>query len=238
VLFRSLVLDFLAVGQGDATLVRWPDGRRWLVDGGPPRSDLPRVLERLGVYRLDEVVLSHAHPDHFGGLVPVVAAMPVGGLRAGHVPVELAGVPRVGGPEPGLEVLGPPAGFAPPGENDASLVLRLCHAGRCALLPGDVEAPAEAALAGLDLHADVLKAPHHGSRTSSTPAFVAAVDPQVVVICVGAHNRYGHPDLQSLGRYRGRLVRRTDQDGSVRVTLDAAGVRVERIDPPRRWLLR
>lgn len=234
----ALTLDFLAVGQGDATLVRWPDGRRWLVDGGPPSGDLPRVLRRLGVWRLDEVILSHAHPDHFGGLIPVVAAMEVGGLRANHVPVELAGVPRVAGAEPGLEVLGPPEGFVPEGENDASLVLRLCYEGHCVLLPGDVESAAEGALAGVDLHADVLKAPHHGSRTSSTQGFVDAVRPEVVVICVGANNRYGHPNLEPLARYRGKRVYRTDRDGTVRVRISAAGVHVERIDPPRPWLLR
>lgn len=231
----ALRLTFFAVGQGDATLVEWPDGRRWLVDGGPPGTDLAGTLRRMGIHHLDEVVLTHAHPDHYGGLVDVFATLQVDTFRAHHRPAELAGlsVPPPPAWEPGVEVLGPPPPDARE-ENDNSVVLRLCAGGHCAFLPGDAEAPEEARLPALP--AELLKSPHHGSRTSSTPAFVDAVAPKVVVICVGVDNRYGHPSPITLAHYRGASVYRTDRDGSVEVTLADGGPFVRRIAAPDREL--
>src|SRR5439155_20841159 len=90
------------------------------------------------------------------------------------------------------------------------------------LLPADIEAGAEHWLAtsGLDLRADVLVVPHHGSQTSSTPEFLAAVRPRVAVISVGANNRFGHPNSDVLTRYSDALVFRTDQHGDVALRSD------------------
>jgi competence protein ComEC len=105
--------------------------------------------------------------------------------------------------------------------NDASLVVRMEDGAFALLFAGDIEAAAEAACAesGADLRSTLLKAPHHGSRTSSTEDFLSAVQPSVAVVSVGEHNRFGHPDSLVLERYRDRGIRvfRTDKDGTVLV---------------------
>jgi competence protein ComEC len=261
---RSLTVTFLAIGQGDAALVEWPDGRTWLIDGGPPGDALLRWLRRRGVRSLDALVLSHPHPDHLGGLLPVVGALPVREVRAPRPPragerdyatlLARARAPagaraplRAGTLPPaprGVALLHPlPAFLDAPSRkdrvNDESLVLRLSHAGRSVLFPGDVEREGEAALvdgaAARPLRADVLKVPHHGSRTSSHAAFLAAVAPRWAVVSCGFANRYGHPHAVTLGALAGvgARVLRTDEVGSVVVRLtDAGSVEVGTEGPP------
>ncbi|MEX2373564.1 MAG: hypothetical protein WD800_07155, partial [Dehalococcoidia bacterium] len=111
-------------------------------------------------------------------------------------------------------------------DNNGSLVLLLTVGERRILVAGDIEAEAEAWLlaAGADLRADALVVPHHGSRSSSTPAFLAAVGPAVAVIPVGT-NPYGHPHPDVLERYaalEGVALYRTDEDGSVTFRSDGA----------------
>jgi competence protein ComEC len=206
-------------------------------------------LERRGVRRLDAVVLTHPHPDHANGLAAVVDALAVGEVWTNGAPSSLPGLERLaaaahrrGAPivrphrlQAGgalVEVLHPLVdgevraldGWS---ENDGSIVLRVSYAGRAALLAGDVEARAEQRLVATSapLAADVLKAPHHGSATSSTPAFVRAVHPSLVVFSVGASNRWGFPAATVDARWRaaGARTYRTDRDGAVTVTVDARG---------------
>lgn len=245
----ELVVTYLAVGQGDATLLRWPGGRTALVDGGPPGEALLLALRRLGVSHLDEVVLSHGHPDHYGGLGPVLRDLDVDAFRANAVPRDLD-VTRVhsvvtsgGVPRSPFLLLGPPSGFVPADENDASLVVAVQFGSRRFLFAGDAEAPAERALlagasTGLDLHADVLKVPHHGSRTSSTAEFLAAVHPSIAVIECGQGNRYGHPNADVLARYVGTRVYRTDSDGNITIRTDGVTLTVEQTEVPTPWRLR
>ena len=224
----SLRITFLSVGQGDSAIVQLPGGHALLIDAGgdlrwPPRVDpgardvLPALAE-LGISRLDLVVLTHPHPDHAGGLLTVLDRIPVGELwmtaeqdpiatavrehaRARGIPVRephqvlLAGVR--------LEV---PSHFEQGRSlNDNSIVLRLVHGEVAALFAGDVEALAESGLAqgAAPLQAVLLKAPHHGSRTSSTEAFLRRVAPRFTVYSTGAGNSFGFPHADVIARTPG-----------------------------------
>jgi competence protein ComEC len=213
---------------------------------------LEPFLRSRGIASIDLVVLSHPHPDHLNGLFRVLSRFPVGALwtsgddgrnpRYGEL-LALARQRNVPTPRPRplergalrLTPLGPWLGEgigAPPGTsvNDASLVVRLRFAGRSVLFPGDLEADGEAELvgnaaAGLSVASEILKVPHHGSRTSSSDDLLDAVQPSLAVISLGRQNRFHFPRPEVLRRYRLRGVRvlRTDESGAVIVTIDRRG---------------
>jgi competence protein ComEC len=110
------------------------------------------------------------------------------------------------------------------GPNDNSFVLKARHGATSFLFTGDIEREAEAALVArqLDLHADVLKVPHHGSRSSSTDAFLRAVHPAWAVISAGRGNRFGHPHAEVEARLRARVpnVLRLDLGGGIMMSSD------------------
>lgn len=231
-----LRVSMLDVGQGDAVLVDLPDGSAILVDGGgmvgSPVDLGARVIQPVLRARrrshLAAMVLSHPHPDHFGGLVSTLPKLTVGELwdsgqgedqGAGPLyaalittarsrgvsvvrPRDLCGAPRTAGGAT-LEVLGPCPGYTPDaGANDNSLVLKISLGRRAALLVGDAEHEEERALVarfGPHLRADLLKVGHHGSRTSTGPELLAAVRPSVAAISAGVRNRFGHPHPRTLG---------------------------------------
>jgi competence protein ComEC len=252
-----LSITVLDVGQGDAILVQGPRGQRILVDGGPGGQAVTAALGRNLPFddrRLDLVVLTHPQEDHIGGLPEVLASYSVRGvltnpyaadtavfgawqqaLGDAQAPVAYA---RRGetidlGDGARLDVLNPPP--VTPGQqtddlNDTSVVLRLTMGGVSFLLTGDLAQAGENALiaAGADLRAQVLKVGHHGSRTSTSPAFLAQVDPVVDVISVGAQNRFGHPTQEVLDRLSDDLLLRTDQNGDVTVSTDGERIWVDR----------
>ena len=254
----ALTVTVLAVGQGDAVFVRLPDGRRWLVDGGPPSERVLQWLRREGHHHLDAVFLTHPDSDHLGGLEAVVEQLDVDRfvsarpprtdevayrrvwqtLFARGIPVHALGSPLDG---PG-RLLHPVEGWRAaagvrgrPRDNDDSLVLLLEHEGRRVLLTGDIERAAEQWLAPRLPTVDVLQAPHHGSRSSSSSGLVVATDPTWVVVSSGVDNRYGHPHAATLAQWRGRRVVRTDQLGTLRIRLEGGSVRVEHSDAGGRY---
>ncbi len=245
-----LVVQFLAVGQGDAALISFPDGRVWAVDTGPAPDVMVQVLRREGILHLDRVILTHPHPDHDGGLASVLEALDVDELVVPRAP-RLSG--RGSGPSEveysrllalarrvDFAELPAPATLLHPllswtsrahdPVNDESIVFRLDFGRRRFLFAGDVEADGEAELLqhhAAELHADVLKVPHHGSRTSSSWPFVTAVNPLVAVISCGEQNRFHHPNPAALAHYRGRRVYRTDRDGTIVVSTDGSDLQVD-----------
>jgi competence protein ComEC len=253
-----LHLAVLDVGQGDALVVRSPHGRSFVVDaGGSPRGrfDLgERVggpfLWTTGVRRIDTLVVTHAHPDHAGGVPFLLRAFGVGEVWEGPAPLtdkayaildEALARARVGRRTVvrgavadwdgvSVEVLGPRPRRPPRSvRNDDSVVLALRFGEVRFLLTGDIEAVAEAELlreTGMVLAAAVLKVPHHGSRSSSSTGFVGAVGPVLAVASAGARNPFGHPHPDVLRRYReaGALVLRTDREGTTFVSTDGRRV--------------
>lgn len=213
------------IGQGNAVLIR-TGGHALLFDSGPvyaPGADagervLLPLLRRLGVQRLDMLMLSHRDSDHVGGAATLMQALPVGELRSslepGH-PLLSAG-PTALRCEAGqgwnwdgvrFDLLHPtPASYdAGLKSNDLSCVLRITSAsGRRVLLAGDLEAEQERQLVKreADLHADVLLVPHHGSKTSSSAELLAAVTPGVGLVQAGYRSRFGHPAPPVLARYQ------------------------------------
>ena len=261
---RIVVLD---VGQGLAVFVA--TARHALVyDTGPRFNDtvdaggriVVPFLRAAGVTRLDALVVSHADSDHAGGTLSIVHALAVtqlfSSVSADH-PLIAAAAPRTRAVrcEAGsrwewdgvvFTLLHPlRANYDEPlrKSNDLSCVLRIEAAHGSALLTGDIEAVTESELVERGpraLAADVLVVPHHGSRTSSTPAFVAAVAPRIAIIAAGYRNRFGHPRGEIVARYvrAGAAHSRTDLQGAITVTLEPNRVPVavaERERRPRYW---
>ena len=132
-----------------------------------------------------------------------------------------------------FEMLHPPENLLARKTNDVCCVLRLTANGKHMLLTSDIEAAQESALAARhakDLPAEVLVAPHHGSRTSSTPEFIVAVGAREVIFPVGYRNHFGHPREDVVERYRqtGAGLHRTDRDGAVVVSLTKTGIALSR----------
>lgn len=246
----------LDVGQGDAILVTLPDGRQMLVDGGPsPTALVWRLGQQMPFWdrTLELVVNTHPDADHLAGLVELPARYRLEQVlvsdvavsealyrqweqalaSAGAAPITARQGMQVNlGNGVSLSVLNPgPASAGADEVNNHSVVLRLAYGQVSFLLPGDVEAPVEQAMleAGLPLRATVLKSPHHGSKTSSSPAWLEAVDPQVVAVSVGADNRFGHPSPEVLARYEaiGAAVLRTDERGTIEFITDGRSLWVE-----------
>jgi competence protein ComEC len=265
----SLQVIFLDVGQGDAALVQTAEGKTMLIDAGgsvgggpdPGAASVLPVLHALRVSKLDVVVMSHPHPDHYGGLEAVLQALPVGELwdtgqaaaegavgaqrivelaqRKGariRRPEQLCGTPQRLGVAT-LQVLAPcPAFDVAFGPNDNSFVIRLAHGQRSVLFTGDVEHAAEELLVearGAALESDILKVGHHGSRTSSTSELLGAVKPRLALISAGRANGFGHPHREVEERLRAaaKHVLRTDLVGGVRVVSDGRRLQVSAWDP-------
>lgn len=261
--FRVTMLD---IGQGNAVLVETAT-RTLLFDAGPPlgrRSDAGRrvivpYLRAHGVGRLDRLVVSHAHDDHFGGALSVLKAYPdaqvLSSLPATHRVRQAAGAHRtcLAGqqwtwdgvtfrflhPDPATLHEGWGGRIGP---NGVSCVLSVSNGKHSALLAADAEASQERAMLarfGARLRSDILLVPHHGSLTSSTAAFVAAVSPHHAVFQTGYRNRFGHPRPAVVARYRaaGARIWQTVAHGGVRFSITKGGIEVQsyRADYRRYW---
>lgn len=246
---RVTVLD---VGQGLAIVVRthahalvYDTGPRWHEAADAGSRIVAPFLRHEGVARLDALVVSHQDLDHAGGAASVLGAVPVArfvsSLPPDHPVLEMregrdaercrAGM-RWRWDDVEFEMLHPvPALYDDPRTktNDLSCVLVVSAGATRVLLTGDIEARSEARLLAEDraaLRADAVVVPHHGSRTSSTRAFVAAVDPALAVFTPGYRNRFGHPRPEVVARYVavGAATARSDRDGAVGFDVTPAGL--------------
>jgi competence protein ComEC len=257
--FRVTAFD---AGQGMALLVE-TERHRLLYDTGPayaPGADggsrviLPYLRMR-GIAALDGIVVSHSDTDHTGGALAVLEGVDTGWLasslpadhaivRAARQHVRCAAGQHWEWDGITFDMLHPTrASYDAPQlkTNARSCTLRISNGGRTVLLAGDIEAPQEAALlerARDRLRADVLLAPHHGSGTSSTQAFLEAVRPDIAIFQVGFRNRYHHPKPAVYERYGALGIQRlrTDDTGAITLTFGAAvDTRTYRVEHARYW---
>ncbi len=252
-----LRVTFVDVGQGDAAVAELPDGQVLVIDaGGLPggafdtgAAVLSPFLHTRKIGRVDALAMTHAHPDHCGGLAYLLAhhaprefwwtglagegptwdrlsaAIGASGARVRILADGVALPPSA----PEAVVLHPPPHPSHLSLNDSSLTLRLVLDAASVLLTGDIEARAEERLLHdpARLRSTVLKVPHHGSRTSSSQAFLDAVAPLIAVMSVGVDNRYNLPSREVERRYlaRGTCLLRTDRCGAVTIETDGHTLR-------------
>ena len=250
----TLKVTFLDVGQGDGSIVEFPDGHFLIIDTGP-RTESFDAGERIvspflryeRCHHLDAIMISHHHEDHVGGAPFLLAHLAVDevwdngdsldqpiyrlyrdNIRRKKIPLRpvSAGFHRLNWHGASIWIFYPlnpshKPGFADPSdkENNHSVVAKICFGSRSFLFTGDIEHPVEKQLLkfGELLKSDVLKVPHHGSKTSSTLQFLKTVDPHYAVISVGAHNRFHQPSPEILQRLKQLNIRtfRTDNKGAV-----------------------
>lgn len=255
----QLRVDFLDVGQGDSALITMPDGTTLLVDGGGNTTQGARrigetvVSEYLwwrGLSEVDYVLATHADADHIDGLNDVLKNFNVRSVFIARKPandpefskfsqtltatkthaemIQAGDVIRFGAVE--VSVLWPDTGEL--STNNDSIVLRLKFGEHSILLTGDIEKPAERALVQShhDLNANVVKVPHHGSKTSSTDDFVRATSPRLAIVSVGRNSMFGHPHQEVVQRWQanGATVLTTGECGTITITTDGKVLNLER----------
>ncbi len=235
-------------------------GPRWQTAKGTEdagqRYILPYLRQR-GIQHLDYVLISHAHLDHYGGLGSLLREISVGEVlvpalqSTGEEPAQSYRELLAKIKEKGVTIRTAQNGSLLPltakirlmfwqplttahGHNDASLVLQLVHDQVRFLFAGDLEKEGETALLrqpGFVARTDILKVPHHGSPTSSTPIFLAAMQPQDAIVSVGERNRFRHPASEVLERYgrQGSRVWRTDQRGATCVCSQGVRYRIQSV---------
>lgn len=246
-------VHFIDVGQGDASLLRSPDGKYMLVDcGTSSESDyLVKYLKNCGVETLEYLIITHPHEDHYGGAGDVIAEFPIENFVihedfADTYPYDRF-INMLENSSFGIDTeiiethLGETYEFADCAEfeiispvqtgsdlNESSLCFKVEFGKTSFMFTGDAEKGSEKKMlsAGYDLSADILQAGHHGSSTSNSSAFVEAVNPEYVIVSCGKDNSYGHPHKEALEHFAetGAEVLRTDELGDIVFTSDGASV--------------
>ncbi|MCE2946455.1 MAG: DNA internalization-related competence protein ComEC/Rec2 [Betaproteobacteria bacterium] len=253
----TVEVTLLDVGHGLALVARTA-GHVLVYDTGPAWSSEADAGSRIvlpylrgeGIRRIDALVVSHDDIDHSGGAVSLLRALPVGkflsSLPPGHPAHAFVLEPLLCNDGQSwnwdgvdFRIVHPPweSHSARVADNERSCVLQVEAGGQRLLVTGDIGAASEARLldsrrrgAEEALRADVLLVPHHGSASSSTPAFVEAVAPRLVLMPIGYRNRFGHPRPEVIERYRRQRaeVVRTDESGAVRLVLGGDDWRLQR----------
>ncbi|MDH7482076.1 MAG: ComEC/Rec2 family competence protein [Armatimonadota bacterium] len=250
----QLTVHFIDVGQGDCTLIRTPDGRNLLIDGGDQNAadKVIRYLSQQGIRRIDLLIISHPHADHIGGLPAVldnfgiscvvdpgcehgspIYEMVLRKIEERRIDYRLVGKDQMPiiSKDIHLDLFCTEFGGDTDSElNNSSVVALIRYKNVGVLLTGDIQYQAEAQLlaAHRNLKADILKVAHHGSADSTSNEFLEVVKPAYAVISVGSENEYGHPARSTLRRLNaaGVKVFRTDRDGDVIFSTDGEWIDV------------
>jgi len=244
---RPFSVTFLDVGQGDSAVAELPDGRTLVIDTGRTGREAAGFLKYLGKRDIDALVLTHSHPDHTGGAEALLERFRVkelwdngsadypDGFPAPAVHQKLQRGDLFEGKGCSISVLHPYPEFYTMeddeyvGENNSSLVLKVTGNKSSVLMLGDVENEAGEDLQHLGkwIHADLIKVPHHGGRSSVHTGMFGNIGFTSAVIPVGRSNSFGHPSREMLELLANRNIYRTDRDGAVKAEETGRGLKVK-----------
>lgn len=243
-----LTVKVLDIGQGDSILIRVA-GQTVLVDTGDisTRDKMIAYIKKEGITTIDKVIITHPHADHLGGMPGILENFKVGQIydsgqtattnlykqymslvNKKNIPftVVTAGTEIEIAQDIKLKIFAPTKPFITESAiNNSSIVAKLMYNQFSMLLTGDAEKESEGIMVkayGAELKSNVLKAGHHGSNTSSSPAFLKTVSPEAAIISVGVNNDYHHPHPSTLKKYTDAKLKvyRTDIEGTVTITSD------------------
>lgn len=241
----KLEVHYIDVGQGDATLIKCGDSSMLIDAGGDDKGTLVQnYIKKQGVKSLDYLIVTHPDSDHCGGADVIITKYDIGKVIMPNYAKDTATYrdvikamdnkrykvtdPVVGDTyelgDSKFTIIAPNKEDYGDAANNYSVGILLSHGDKKFLFTGDAEEEAEGDILdnGIDISADVYKAGHHGSKTSSTQDFVEAIDPEYAVISCGENNEYGNPDAATLNTLRALNVKvfRTDEQGSLIATSD------------------
>ena len=255
---NGLAVTFFDVGQGDSILIEGPTGVQVLIDGGPSTVVVRELGQRLPFWdkSLDAVIATHPDADHIGGLPEVLNRFAVGHIMepgatsdttawsalvsatnaelesgAQHIVPHRSMRIALGGSAHAYVLYPTGDGNGVKDTNSASVIVRVVYGNTSFMLTGDAPAAVERELVaayGSELQSTVLKAGHHGSKTSSSAEFIEAVAPQYVVFSRGCDNRYGHPAPEVVERFNNLKIPGYDtcRDGTITIRSDGARLRL------------
>lgn len=240
---------YIDVGQGDCELIHTPSGNILIDAGESLPENAAKIIsfaKQLEIEKFDCVIATHPHSDHIGSMADVLEKIPADQIIMPELPeeetpttrvyenlldtitrLEIPVLPAVPGEQ--YEIAGVTLEILAPLEedenlNNMSVVVKMRYQDASFLFDGDAESGSERAMlaSGEDLRADILKAGHHGSRTSSTKDYLEAVRPEIAVISCGEGNSYGHPHQQTLDKFNALGIRsfRTDINGTITIGTD------------------
>jgi competence protein ComEC len=247
---KDLTVSYVDIGQGDSELIELPDGTNIMIDAGD-KDGAPKLIDYLKerkIAKIDLVLITHPHIDHYGGLLQTMKLFPVGMVYDSGAPTtsttylkllkEFAAkkvkfkITRRGdkidyGNGISLNILAPEDPLLKntrSDTNNASIVAKLTYNKVSFLFTGDMEEESQDRMlkSPADLQADILKVAHHGSRYTSSNQFLKAVNPKAAVISCGTGNSYGHPHMEALKRLADNniAVYRTDLMGTIIASTD------------------
>ncbi|MFM9912200.1 MAG: DNA internalization-related competence protein ComEC/Rec2 [Methylophilaceae bacterium] len=254
---RVTVMD---VGQGLSVLIEtashallYDTGTQFSSEADSGNRVIVPFLRALDISRLDGMIVSHNDNDHSGGAISIIKAVPTRWL-ASSLPINSPILAAAQNPIPcfagqtwvwdkvRFDMLHPTSESYKNSnvqDNNRGCVLKITSQYGSLLLPADIEKVTEGELLTQDLKSDVLVVPHHGSKTSSTPEFIAQVKPVIAIFTVGYRNRFGHPKTEIVERYQrlGSRIYRSDRDGAVLLNFGEKGIAVQewRGAEPRYW---